>query len=65
MWTLENCRTIRRVTDPPQSGELGNHASPALWDMGGLFSRKIEHTKLEGSLGCEVENKRLRRKSGR
>lgn len=51
-WTLENPRTTRRVTDPPQSGELGNHASPALWDMGGLFSRKIEHKQLEGSLGC-------------
>lgn len=60
----KSCRKAQRVT-----GWSGNHSSSAPWDMGGLFSIKIECKRLETSgimeesLRHQAENKRLRRKS--
>lgn len=40
----KSCRKAQRVT-----GWSGNHSSSAPWDMGGLFSIKIECKRLETS----------------
>lgn len=42
-----NPRVIRRVTDPPHLEQPGNRPSRALWDMGGLLSRRTEPKRLE------------------